>query len=109
MRTHYLTTLRTALEARALDSEIADAEAERLDAAGRLGQLLGRPGWRPRARGDLTPIDPMQARALLWERVSNEHPAIEAARRKIVAAEAGLAQAKRAWRALSQLETFHQR
>lgn len=87
--------LRTTLEARALDNDIATAEAERLDAAGRLGQLLGRPGWHPRARGDLTPIDPTQTLGLLWERAQKEHPAIEAARRRIDQTAAALAQAQR--------------
>lgn len=87
--------LRTALEARALDSELATAETERLDAVGRLAQLLGRPGWSPRARGDLTPIEPSQAVELLWERAQKEHPAIESAWRRIGQAEAALAQARR--------------
>lgn len=87
--------LRIALEARALDSELATAEAERLDAGGRLGQLLGRPRWHPRARGNLTPIDPVPVRGLQWEHVRTEHPAIEAAQRRIGQTEATLAQAKR--------------
>lgn len=87
--------LRIVLEARALNSEIAAAEAERLDAAGKLCQLLGRPGWSPRARGSLAPIEPSQARELLWERVRAEHPALEAARRRIRQRDAALAQAKR--------------
>lgn len=87
--------LRTALEARALDSELATAETERLDAVGRLAQILGRPGWSPRARGDLTPIEPSQTSELLWERAQKDHPAIESARRRIDQAEAALAQARR--------------
>lgn len=87
--------LRTGLEARAFESELATADAERLDAAGRLGQLLGRPNWQPRARGDLTPIDPAQTAARLWERARNDHPLIAAAQKRIDQTEAALAQAQR--------------
>ncbi|TXH26772.1 MAG: TolC family protein [Elusimicrobia bacterium] len=87
--------LRIALESRALANELATVEAERLEAAGQLGQLLGKPGWQPRARGDLTPIDPTQTADVLWERARARHPAIVAAQRRIEQAEAVVSQARR--------------
>jgi cobalt-zinc-cadmium efflux system outer membrane protein len=87
--------LRIELEARALDAEIATLEADRLDAAGRLGQLLGRPGWQPRARGDLTPSATAQSIGPLWVHAERNHPAIAAARHQVAAIHALLAQAER--------------
>lgn len=87
--------LRITLEARALANELATVEAERLDAAGQLGQLLGKPGWQPRARGDLTPIDLTQTADTLWERARAQHPAIVAAQKRIEQTEAVVSQAGR--------------
>lgn len=87
--------LRIALEARALDDELASAESERQEAAGQVAQLVGRPGWQPRARGDLTPIDPTQTLASLLDRSRSQHPAIAAARQKTVQAQASVDSAAR--------------
>jgi cobalt-zinc-cadmium efflux system outer membrane protein len=87
--------LRVSLEARALDSELAIADAQRIDAAGRIGELLGKPGWQPKARGDLTPIDQAQTAALLWEHARTAHPVVIAAQKRIEQTHAFLTQAKR--------------
>ena len=87
--------LRVSLEARALDSEWASADAQRLDAAGRIGEYLGRPGWQPRARGDLTPIDKSQTAQRLWEYARSEHPQVIAAHKRIAQTQALIHQAKR--------------
>jgi cobalt-zinc-cadmium efflux system outer membrane protein len=83
------------LEARALDSEWASADAQRLDAAGRIGEYLGRPGWQPRARGDLTPIDKSQTAQRLWEYARTEHPQVIATHKRIAQTQALIYQAKR--------------
>lgn len=87
--------LRVSLETKSLDSELATADAQRLDAAGRLSELLGKPGWLPRARGDLTPIDQGQTAIRFWEHARNKHPLIVAAQKRMKQTDAELNQAKR--------------
>lgn len=87
--------LRIGVEAKGVETRLENARTELAGTAGELGILLGLPGWRPEALGELgslgVPADPRQ----LWTAAEERNPELAAMRRAEVAAEAGLEQAKR--------------
>jgi len=87
--------LRISLEAAALDTRLADARAEVTNSAGELGALLGLPGWRPRAVGKLGSLGVDLDIETLWTKAEQSNPAIEAARRDELAADAVIERARR--------------
>jgi cobalt-zinc-cadmium efflux system outer membrane protein len=88
-------SLRVAVEARALESQLAAARADVDDGAGHLAALLGLPGWRPRAQGELRAPDLSPDLEALWKRAEASHPALIAARRDEAAARGAIGLARR--------------
>ncbi len=87
--------LRIGVEAKSVETQLENARSELTGTAGKLGTLLGLPGWRPEAVGNFAPlgipVDPKR----LWASAEENNPELEAARRELVAADAGLEQARR--------------
>lgn len=86
--------LRVELELVRLRAAREDARADVVSSAGALAALVGAPGWAPRARGDLAARTPDLALAR-WERARTRSPRLEAARRELAAARAGVEAAHR--------------
>jgi outer membrane protein, heavy metal efflux system len=87
--------LRVELEARALSGQVVKVRAEIEDAAGALATLVGAPGWRPTARGELHALDISTDAAQLWEMARTRRRSLRAAQRRIAAAQAQLTLARR--------------
>ncbi len=87
--------LRISLETRALDSELAAAAALLADAAGQVARLVGRPAWYPRATGSLAPTETALRLLTGSSLAPAQHPGIEAARRRELAAAQGITLARR--------------
>jgi len=94
--------LRIEVEAREVQTALADARADVEDASGRLAALLGFPEWRPRAVGELRPAAPGDPNYIdtadiegLWSRAQQLRPALVAAKRSEAAARADLDLARR--------------
>lgn len=73
--------VRIGLEVAQWRAKIAESNAEVHDAAGKIGVLVGRPRWRPRARGQLVPGKVDSDPEALWPDVERTQPAIQVARR----------------------------
>jgi len=86
---------RITLEVAKWQARVAEANADIRDAAGQLGVLIGKPRWRPTARGELRQlgidVDPDRLRP----DVERSHPAIKAARDQIALAEQDVKVARR--------------
>ncbi|MEB3197841.1 MAG: TolC family protein [Candidatus Sericytochromatia bacterium] len=78
--------LRAEMELSGWRTRLAEAEAEVADRQGSLATLLGLPGWRPRARG---PLEPLDLATPTPEDVARA-PVVAAARQEEVAAEAAI-------------------
>jgi len=85
--------LRIEVEAREVQTALADARADVEDASGRLAALLGFPEWRPRAVGELRPAAPGDPNYIdtadiegLWSRAQQLRPALVVAKRSEAAA-----------------------
>jgi outer membrane protein, heavy metal efflux system len=90
--------LRVEADVRKVEADLIDARAEAQEAAGRLGALLGLPGWQPHARGSLDPIALPVDVERLWQAARARKPALVAARRRLEAAGSALRAARReAW------------
>ncbi len=88
---------RVDLESAQLATRLASADAELVDASTSFAQVLGLPGWQPRAAGQLEPLAVDQAPDALWQRAQSTLPALIAAQRHIDSArsEIELARAER--------------
>ncbi|MCW5830762.1 MAG: TolC family protein [Deltaproteobacteria bacterium] len=73
--------------------ESARIEAERQSA--QLGAALGRPGWKPEARGKLRPLAVPSDFDQLWKDIVVAHPRLQAAEAELRVAEAGVELARR--------------
>ena len=87
--------LRIETEGQTLDVEVMNASTDVDDASGHLAALLGFPGWRPSAAGQLdpgtTPID----LDVLWDTAQHRLPAVIVAERQQNVARGGLIAAER--------------
>ena len=90
--------LRLDVEQSALGAELERQRAEIEDAGARLGALLGRPGWSPRARGKLDPGRSALPPAVAVHALQRSNPELVAALREASAAESEIDAANRdAW------------
>ncbi len=89
--------LRVATERETFAVELSDARSAATDAAGRLATIVGAPGWRPFARGELEDIEhaPRRDAAELWRTHGKYAPMLEAATRARTAAAAQTRAARR--------------
>jgi cobalt-zinc-cadmium efflux system outer membrane protein len=78
--------VRMQVEAAASDARLADARMELLNSAGEIGALMGLPGWRPRAIGQLKPTGLDVHSDTLRTQAEQANPAIETTRREEAAA-----------------------
>jgi outer membrane protein, heavy metal efflux system len=86
---------RIELETTTLRVELSNAQTDVEDASGRLASLLGFPGWRPRAEGDLEPRQLPTSLDRLWGTAQSQRPSIAAARAQEATARGGLTLARR--------------
>lgn len=86
---------RIGLEVRRWDARTLTSTADMRDAAGQLGVLVGRPGWRPRAVGAARPLGLEAEAEALWPDVVRTQPAIQAAEDRVALAERDLAATRR--------------
>lgn len=87
--------LRMSVEAQSVETQLEGARADLAGTAGELGILLGFPGWKPDAVGNLAPIGIAADARHLWEEAESANPELVAIRRAEIAADAGLEQARR--------------
>lgn len=73
--------LRIDVEAASWRSRRAEEEAEAFDTSGRLGVVLGLPGWAPEANGELALVGVHGDADKLWPEIERSQPSIVAARR----------------------------
>jgi cobalt-zinc-cadmium efflux system outer membrane protein len=78
---------RTELESAQIDTHLAQANAEVIEASADLAQALGFPGWQPRAIGSLVPIGVGGNFDDLWGRAQRSLPPLLAAERHTFAAQ----------------------
>lgn len=87
--------LRIGIEAKSVETRLETARNDLAGTTGDLGVLLGMPGWKPEAVGNLAVLGvPIDSQKLLAE-AEVLNPDIEAARRSEAAADAGLEKARR--------------
>jgi outer membrane protein, heavy metal efflux system len=86
---------RLELEVTALRVELRNARTSVEDASGGLAALLGFPGWRPRASGELEPAAIATSVDRLWDTAQGQRPSIQAARARVAFARGGLLLARR--------------
>lgn len=86
---------RIELEITALRVDLRNAKTDVEDESGRLAFLLGFPGWRPRAEGDLEPRQLPTGLEQLWGTAQSQRPSIAAARAQEATARGGLTLARR--------------
>jgi outer membrane protein, heavy metal efflux system len=86
---------RIELETTTLRVELRNAQTDVEDASGRLASLLGFPGWRPRAEGNLEPRELPTGLEQLWGTARSQRPSIAAARAQEASARGGLTLARR--------------
>lgn len=82
--------LRVDVELASWRTRAAEAEAEQVDRQGQLASLLGFPGWRPQASGELRPLNVKPDSP-----ITQENPSIVAARRDEAVAQASSEVARR--------------
>jgi cobalt-zinc-cadmium efflux system outer membrane protein len=87
--------LRIGIEAKGIQARLEGAHSDLAGTSGELGILLGMPGWKPEAVGELVPLNIPTDGGKLWADAEHLNPDIEAARRGEIAADAGLARARR--------------
>lgn len=87
--------LRIGVEARSVETQLGNARSELAGTAGELGILLGLPDWRPEAIGNFAPLGIPADPNRLWASAEEKNPDLEAARRELGAADAGLELARR--------------
>ncbi len=75
--------------------EIERTRTDLEDASGKLSALLGMPGYRPSAEGNLSPVSIPSNKTELWQKASANHPAIMAAQAHRSVAESKLRVARR--------------
>jgi outer membrane protein, heavy metal efflux system len=86
--------LRIGIEAKSVETRLETARNDLAGTTGDLGVLLGMPGWKPEAVGNLAVLGvPIDSQKLLAE-AEVLNPDIEAARRSEAAADAGLEKAR---------------
>jgi outer membrane protein, heavy metal efflux system len=86
---------RIELETTTLRIELHSAQTDVEDASGRLASLLGFPGWRPRAEGNLEPRQLPTNLERLWGTARSQRPSIAATRAEEASARGGLSLARR--------------
>lgn len=87
--------LRIDIEAKAVQTRQDAARNEVAFSAGELGVLLGLPGWKPEAAGELKPLGIPFDAVKAWRDAERLNPELEAARRSEIAAGAGMERASR--------------
>lgn len=86
--------LRIEIEAKSVQTRLETIRNNLSATAGELGVLLGLPGWKPQALGNLKHLGVPADVEELWAKAVTTHPELEAARRGRVAAEAGMKRAE---------------
>jgi cobalt-zinc-cadmium efflux system outer membrane protein len=86
--------LRMEQESQALATRLENARTDVVSSAGELSVLLGLPNWKPQASGSLTLLGTPADVNKLWDLAQANNPAIEAAYRETIAADAGIERAK---------------
>lgn len=87
--------LRIEIETKAVQTRLETVSNNLSSSAGELGVLLGLSGWKPQAAGKLDYLNVPTDIEKLWADAINLNPALEAARRGEMAADAGLERAER--------------
>lgn len=90
---HY-DVLRVVQETESMATRLENARTDVAGTAGELGVLLGLPNWRPQVIGKLTPLGTPADVEKLWILAGQNNPAIEAALRETIAADANIEKAK---------------
>ncbi len=93
MASHY-DVLRVVQETESMATRLENARTDVTGTAGELGVLLGLPNWRPEASGKLEPLKISADLGKLWSLAQENNPAIDAAYRETVAADANIEKAK---------------
>lgn len=86
---------RIGLEVRRWRAATISSTADIRDVSGRLGVLVGRPQWRPRAADPLQPLGLEADAEALWPDVERTQPAILAAKDRVALADRDLAATRR--------------
>lgn len=87
--------LRIEIEAKGVEVRLETVRSSFSATAGDVGVLLGLPGWRPQAVGELAYLGVPADVDRLWAEAERMNPELEAARRSEAAAEAGVERASR--------------
>ncbi|HEX7481539.1 MAG TPA: TolC family protein [Polyangiales bacterium] len=74
---------RVDLESAQLDTRLSSASAELIDASTSFAQVLGLPGWKPRAVGTFEPLSIDANPETLWQQAQTALPALVAAQRHV--------------------------
>jgi len=85
---------RVEIEVAAISVRLADARADAAEKSAGLASLLGAPGWRPRAVGELAATGPAQDRSALRATLKSGNPQILAAQREEDMARAAIRRAE---------------
>lgn len=85
---------RVEIEVAAIAVRLADARADAAEKSAGLASLLGAPGWRPRAEGEVGPAGPAREMAALRAALKSGNPQILAARRDEETARAAVRRAE---------------
>jgi outer membrane protein, heavy metal efflux system len=87
--------LRITQETQSLETRLENAGTDMTGVVGQMGVLLGFPGWKFQASGNLRPIGTPADVESLWRQAEINNPELEGVQREIVAADAGLERARR--------------